>query len=43
MGKELEFRAIGPGEIADFIRELDRRAEATANADTKYNLRLPLF
>ena len=40
MGKELEFRAIGLGEIAEFIRELDQRAEAMANPETKYNFQV---
>jgi hypothetical protein len=38
--KELEVRTIGPGEIAEIIRELDQRAKAMANPETKYNFQV---
>ena len=42
MSERLEFRAIGPEEIADFIRELDERAQAMANPETKYRFQVRL-
>lgn len=38
--KGLEVRTIGPGEIAEIIRELDQRARAMANPETKYNFQV---
>jgi hypothetical protein len=41
--KELEFRAIGRDEIAAFIRELDQRAEAITNPETKYRFQVKII
>lgn len=40
MGKELEVRTIGPGEIGEFLRELEQKVEVTTNPETKYNFQV---
>jgi hypothetical protein len=40
MGKELEVRTIGSGEIGEFLRELEQKVEVTTNPETKYNFQV---